>query len=415
MSARIKQIDNKPYKNRGNYHLDLSIKDVDVESGNVLNVVIREWYNTLIPTLELTIQDDGKFTDKYPLEDNDEIKINLGLNKEDEPLIATFLVESWTMDRPDIQSNDTIIFKIFAVLKTNSLLYPIRNRSFGFKKSSDIISQIASEIGLTPDIRIATNDVMPWLQVNESNSTFLKSMINHSYFQEDDLVLVYTQSDSKLVVTSLKTELNNKKLYQSKYDVNETVNSDTDLFGVDKESDGNRGMIHFMNYSINNMSPIINKLGGYGSQLSYNKDGEEQIINFTNDEHPMSLNSFKLKDKIGLVTYQLTERSLSVNMHPKYLEANVQNRRLRNEYFSSYISLDIKPNFSVKLGERVKLELPGIFTKINDMVHSGEYIIGGIVYEANQGSTICNQRLILFRNGINNKLSSMEDFETKLS
>ena len=409
----IKKLDVDTYKVSTNFFLKISIKGVELIPSIVNTIIIREYCDYIVPRLSLTIIDSGVFLDNYPLEENDDIEIQIGLDRDQSPLIATFMVECFNITNTGGGTTYGNLLEISGILKTTDLLKPNKTRSFGNIKSSDLISKIATEIGLKPDIRILSNDSMKWLQINSNTYYFLKSVLERSYVSDDDVVLSYTQSDSKMVYTTLSKEIQSKVKYEAVFDNKETLNDISESFEYNKK-DG-KDYIYFNDYEIINMSSIINKAeGGYGDNLVYYEDGEEITKTFSSNNHKLSTHSNRLSKDLGRVTkVDFMGTSNSRNLHGNFFNSIIQNNRNYLDFFPNMLIINIKARTDLKLLEKVNITLIGNGQEVNN-VHSGEYLIGGIIYIGSSQNNL-SMKLVLHRNGNNNKYSLLEPKDIKLA
>lgn len=410
-----------------NYIVKLSIKGVEVPASSIVNITVREWITDLLPRIELQLSDNSRLTEQFPLEDNDEIKIELNhFIFEDPPIKSTFLLQDYEILNSAPGKSQQTMIRLSGLLKTTDLLYPIRNRVFSGKNSSEIFTTISTEAGFENfEARISPKDEMNWLQLNQNNYQFIKHVLKRAYVNNDDVPFLYSSRNGKLIYTSLKTEIlkSVKEIPRMVFNIESAMlNSKTyteeeleDKLEDEKEAEG-EGVVFFYNWKYKNMAGGVNKTNSYGREFSYYDLTDTLMQQIKTDVHPLSTHSLKEKDKIGLISkynnYGMLDKS---NTHEHFILATEQNKYLMENFFSSYLLVYTRPTNTLNLFDRVNVEVPSSLPieGNTDEVHSGEYIIGGIIHQASKDS-IYNNIMVLFRNGLNIK-GLLKDFESRHS
>jgi hypothetical protein len=280
-----------------------------------------------------------------------------------------------------------------------------------------LIKKLGDEFGIPTEVRVASNDSMKWLQIDQNNNDFLFSMLDKSYYLDDDYMLCYGQLNYGLVCTTLNTELKNEVIYETIYSNDETINDSPEMFGTKskgQDDDTKKILIYFNDFQYHDPSPIVNKINSNALSTVYSDGGELVDLVSKLDVKKLSTNSFKIKTDVGKLAEHINRRNITTSVHKNYYRAMIQNMKLKNEYFTSHLALDVKPRHDYKLMQKVQVSLPSQASSRLDYVHSGEYLIGGIVHTMGSNS-ILSTRLYLYRNGVNTELSSIEKYETKLS
>jgi hypothetical protein len=395
-----------------NFYLKLSIKGVDVDTPLVLSMNIREWIFDVLPRIELEIYDNGRFTDQYPLEDNDEIKVELNNIETRDPIVkATFSLHDHEILNGETGKNTAVIIKITGILKSNDMLFPIRNRSFSGKSSKDVFQSIADECGHTFKSDISPKDTMTWLQVNQNNNNFISHVLERSYVY-DDVSFCYVNRNNEMIHTSLKSRVKNKneiKLYL--FDMMPTTlnTAQTSKVEVDnklqkeKEDLGKEKISFFMNWSYKNTAGTFNKKSSYGRAYSYYDFKKEFNGEYFKDDILLSKHSNKEKENIGKMTVDDDYGNFDeINTYTEYILAQTQNRFIKDDFFNSYLVLYSRPEPDLNLFDIVTVAIPSSFNAESPLneVHSGEYIVGGIIHTI-QRKALYNSVLILYRNGKN--------------
>ena len=402
------------------YFNKIKIKNVEIYPQNVVKIEIREWIFDCIPRLEIYLLDDGRLIDKYPIEENDEIEIELSLNKEEEsPINSTFLLNDYEFDKSNANDVTGYILHITGFLKCEELLFIERNRSFKEQTTSDVVTSIASEVGLNSDVRIQTNDKQTWLQINTTNNDFLHHISNKGFYREDDALFCYTDRYSNMVYTSLKEETSKVidfNAYQDSYRSNEFTDITDDKNNNTKtgnKTTDDENTLYYSTFRVMNMSSTANKKGGYGQQLSYYDLENEVILESKSNNYELTTKSFKDSAYSETVVKKYVV-GIDTNVHNNYKKSELQNRYIKNSFFNNYFMLTIRPNNKVELFDKVFVNVPTSDGYSLDGVNSGEYLICGIINSASKEG-LYQMTLIMSRNGINATESIQEEFETKLA
>jgi len=409
-----------------------AINGSDVVLNSIVNVVIREWVFDQLPRLELYLSDNGRFTDQLPLQDNDEIEIEINnFASEEPPIKSTFILQDWQIKNsaPGKQQQSLII--LTALLKAPEMIYPIKRKIYSSKNSQEVIEEIISQTksegfeGLVFESRVTPKDEMNWIQMDQSNYDFLKHLLERAYINDNDTPFIYTERKGKMVYTSLKKELEKEQeLKTFKFNIksgtltsqqqkDEEVEEDLE---DEKDEDGN--VYYFYNWDFKNMGGSVNKKSAYGMEFSYYDLTSQVNRKITTDEHPLTIHSLKEKsvlEKETIVRHIDYGKQDNSNVHENYYLAMTQNKYLRDNFFSSYLMLWTRPNDDIKLFDLVNVELPSLLPIESNMneVHSGKYLVGGIIHNAKKDS-IYETRLVLFRNGMDIK-GYKKEFESRNS
>ena len=377
---------------RTEYSCVVSIKGVEFLNQNILDCVIRENIFDIIPTIYLTIQDNGLFLENYPLEDNDVIKISVSRSSVTAPVLnMEFLLNDYEVINKDGDKINSCIIKMTGYLKNNKTFEPIQTRSFSNQTSVDVFASLASEMGFALDSRVKTSDNMNWIQASQNNYSFLHDVLKRS-FKPDDAISLGVTRNSKMIITSLDTVQNSKITKNAVFDQEATISNAID--GGDT--------IFYNSYNIMNAMGSNNKKGAYSAQFGH-YDLEKivaGVIDFTKNK--MSKYSYKDKTKTKDITFNLIPAVLNnKNMHANYYKAMATNVHYNMDFFKNLLLLHINPNKDVNIFDKVNINMPSMIgvEKTNTTV-SGEYIVGGIVYQLNLDG-LFRSSLLCFRSGYN--------------
>lgn len=375
------------------FYCKIYINEIEVIPENILSLNIREWIINLVPRLELNLSDDGMLTEIFSLDDECEIRVEIGKNTTDDPIELNFILQDYNIDV--ISNNQTRVIEITGLLNSQLLYTPIYNRPFSNKSTKNIIENIANQCDLTfkSKTNFRTNDNMTWLQINQSNFDFINHLSDRSFIN-NDCVFTYCDINNNLNMTSLKTELN-KNSIKAKYNIeNYTKNT------FDNTEDENT--IWFNYYNVTNLSGYYNKINNYGVNYSYYDLTKFISKSIKQDNSLLSKKTLKNKNNIGNISNHYNY-VLQNNVYENYSKAITQNNYYKMNMLSYCLSLNINPLYNIKLFDKLNVLIPAMpnynAKDISDIM-SGEYIVGGIVYSVAKGN-IFQKQLVLFRDGIN--------------
>ncbi len=395
------------------YHITVTIDGVEIGPRRIQLLAIREWVFEKIPRLEMQFEDSGKSFSMFPLEDQSLIKVKLAsLSDKINYIDASFRVQSYSIT----QIGTTVklyAYALVALLDTKEF-YVNKTRSFKKKTSSQVINEIATESGLTPDIRKSSNDQMTWYQINMPNNMMIDHLLTRSYVTQDDCTLIFSDRHAKLTFTTLKTELAKELKFKTEYNPNTLIN------GTPENPDDK--LLKIKDFKLKSNAGIFNNLGGYKTSLDYYDQTVPKTIEINDNSHILTTHSLKTKGSVGTLTKNITQGMLTNNMHPDYFSAILSNYYQRFNYFPMYIEItfDMKDQpihfqtneNGINLLNKVDVQLTNVKNEVN-LIYSGPYIIINITHQINlDGSYLIT--LMLFRNGQNMPAAASSD-ETKLS
>lgn len=408
-----------------NFYMKMSINGVEVVTNTIASIVVREWIFDVLPRLEIEMFDNGRFIDQFPFQDNDVIRIQLGIIEDEMVLDTDFYLQDYELNNVRPGTADQTYIKLTGLLKVDKMTFPINNRSFGTKKTSEIIRTIANECGIDVDVKKESLDSMKWLQVNQTNLQFIEHMKKRSFVGDDDLQFIYGTRDNKLIYTTMKTE------YGKENDVKVAIFDEFksmingvlyDRESIDKVEQDDRAnyksedLLYYNNFKYKNIAGTINKDIAYGKSYNYFDFSSEQAKEYINDDKYFGDNSLKEANNVGtIVDTDVFGYYDKDNQHQNFYEAIIQNEYLEKNMFSSMLILYTRPVKSLKLFDVINVKVPSNLPLESDVdeVHSGLYIVGGIIHNAALRGIYSNV-VILFRNTINIK-GYLEDFETRHS
>jgi hypothetical protein len=401
------------FKNTNNFIVSILINDTQVLPNSITRITIREWIFDTLPRMEIVIADDIRFVDQFPLQDNDLIKIKLTNFDDVDPVIdGEFVLQDWELLNVSPGRTGSLAVKLSGLLKCGYNIFALKNRAFSGKTSSEVIKSIATEYGFDYEERVKGSDRFNWLQCNQSNNQFIDHIRERSFVADNDLSFVYTTRNNKMVFTSLKTEVEKTDIKNAIYSTeNFTYNSISENVELVREKERQEqqdleleNVIYFNNYHFRNISGFKNRQGGYGTSLNYfdyNDDKEQEIVLKSNDIY-LGKYSMKEKDKVGLITKNETISGMIDTLSNPIINKH-KNKQLFNNFFSSTLMIYTRPDNTINLFDVINVKVPTIEDNRDitfNEVHSGKYIVGGIVHEADKDG-LYKTILVLFRNSVN--------------
>ena len=376
-----------------NFYCKLKIGTAEIPPHAINSLVVREWIFDIIPRLELTLQDDGTLFEVFNLKDGTEIEVDIAKTPEKgEHLRTTFILDNYTVD--SLVGNGTYIFTINAMLKVNNLFFPIHTRAFKNKTSIDVLKQIGSEIGLNSKTfnNLRASDKMTWYQINSYNFDMIKHIVSRSNIIGDCLI-PYIDTYGNFNITSIKKESEKSNNKIARYNVQNATN---DTF----ENKVDESIIWFNGYKVDNLEGYYNKTIGYGLEYNYYDLKGLKYDTIDKSYQPFTINSGQGSNSKQYVD-SVNLGILTDNTFKDYFKAQLNNKYLRETFFSQRVAISINSLADVKLMDKITITLPSLLKKdqINS-IYSGDYLCAGIVYKVQRGG-IFMKEISVHRGGYN--------------
>jgi len=388
------------YNREGNqFTLKLFINGIQVNTETVQTLNIREWIFDKTLTMDCIFYDNGMFVEVSPLYESCPISLELSINEE-EKIVKEFEMGPFETNRTAADNGVIYSISFVAFLKSN-LFKSASNRVFRSKNVSTILKEVMAGESFQLKVEKESNDVQTWYQMNENNFDFINHLMKRSFVNEEDMPLLFMTKDN-MVYTSLKYICEKDVKFYALNNRHEMSNNRVDQ--TMKGDEKIRKIYYNINIASKNIASIQNKDAGYGVMYS-NYDYKDFLYKYVNFNYaPMSQYMNRKKGNISVVN-SITYNSTSSNTHSNYLLAKTQNIYMENIFFNNYKQINVRPDLTISLGDKIYLEVPDSVGRIlnksgTDKVNSGEYIIGGIMHNLNKGG-IYNMVLTLFRNGLN--------------
>lgn len=406
-----------------NYHCKLFIKGVEVDNKTIVSLAIKEslFY---VPRLDLIINDQGLFTELTPLEDDDEITVEIAKSNKQDAVISSlkFRVLDWQTQNTGGSNLSSYGLHITAVYDLPLFYFPLKSKAYSKKTSVDVLKEIGSGLNVTTNSYITSNDLMTWLQTNLNEKDFIDSILKTSYISDTDFLLAYFDRNNALNITSILTELKQKDSFECVFDEKKFLDKEPDLKDetvTPKENDLIK--LYYGDIQFDTISGIINKAsGGYTYLLNwYNLDGKETSQKITHKQHEITQLTQKRKANIDLITAQSNFSYLSGNVHANWFKAIITNKTLKDLYFSQAITLQMNPNDKIQLLDKGFVKIPNNIKygvdenniNVYNESYSGTYFIGELTHTlVFNGGGNYGMKCTMFRNGLN-KNGFMEDSE----
>ena len=172
--------------------------------------------------------------------------------------------------------------------------------------------------------------------------------------------------------------------------------------------------IKYFDYRYNNVGGMVNKMIGYNARVNYYNLEDDTTINVNEDYYPLSDNSNKDVENIGDIVSHMQRGIQSDNVHQNYMKAELQNKYFKNDFFQTYLMVNMRPNFDLQLFNKVFIGLPSGTGNLPNAVHSGYYLVTGITHQISKEG-VYQMMVTLCRNGYNPNLSYQDEFQSKLS
>jgi hypothetical protein len=389
-----------------NFYCNLKIKGHQVISQNIIHLTIKEWIFDIVPRIEITINDDGTFTEVYPLQDGDIISVEIKKNSLDTPsTILKFDLIGYTFGSMAGTKFAQII--IAGALHVDNFYSPIHTRSFSNRNSSDVLKQLLiSEGNSKLSIGASTTDVMTWLQIHISNIDFCKHILKRSYIANDTMFL-YADTNSYATstgnadnvtsgfnYTSFKTEVDKNIEGIARYNL---VNYSADSF----EDAADYKDFWFNTYNVFDFNSYVNKTKNYGVTYSYyDTVNGKQSVKLSDLSHPLSDLSAKDVNSAEQMSHEYDLGYLPVgNVHQNYYKAMVQNDYYKSNFLGGFVlELNINSLGKPRLFSRVNVVIPSMLGTGSNESLSGNYIVAGVVHDLGKGMQY-KKRMALIRNG----------------
>jgi hypothetical protein len=386
--------------------LELYIDGVNFPLTAVQSLVIREYAFSLVPLLEIVLVDDFALSEMNPLQEGQEIKVNMGINRTTEDIIEnTFEIVSFNYSaKPISQHANRANVVISAAFKANDIIGNLGDKSFPSMTSSEVLEQIANDLDLEFAIKKSTKDKMNWYRFDQTYCEFINDLTNKSDAGDNDCPFIYIDRAGTLNYNTLRTALDQG--------VKKNFEQDSKSSKVAALAEG---VNFFSSYNLIDSSGLSNKLlGGNGVAYSYydtNKIVNGQIVEIEDT----GLVDYKNKtiSNINKPSKHLAFGTQNSTLYDGYYKTLARNYYLRNTILSTSNIINVQPDKDIKLMDVINIKILSSKDRNQEAEpFSGRYIVTGIVHSISPNARY-SMNLVLSRDG-QNKTLDYRRFESKL-
>lgn len=356
----------------------IDVEGVEIPFADVVELTIRESVFDLLPRLFLEIKDVGLFTSDAPIHSGDRVRVAI-MNMDNQAVSSEFRfsVESFTSGSVDPNVPNSASAKIVGLYNAPKMYDELKCRSFGKRKFSAVVSEVAGDCGLKADVRKQSNDAMPWGCFNQTYMDFLRSSIPHSYISKTELPVLFSTKSGELVYCGIDVEKKSDTAISLAFDSLGTVTPMP--FDMDKVRNGkssSKVVVPYSSWSVVDLKEYANVFcGGSGMDIHW-FDGK--------------FHSEKFGD--GKITKSFKFGVKSDNVHEYYYYALGNNANKVRSIFSNVLTLTTGL-YGFKPMDRVYVSIPSEMGKGVSQELSGEYMVFQVLTAMNRD--ISNEILCL--------------------
>ena len=360
-----------------------------VHPDNIISITISENVLSLLPKIDLIMNDSGDVLHNRPFLDQDMLYVTMGGRTSENEVSMIFTINSFYFES-DLMNQQGNALHIVGYLASDGLLTDTHRRSY--KGSSDkVIGDIASNVGLTYDNRVSGIDSVVWYQ-NGSNYQFINHVAKRSYVPNDG-VFVYGTSDSGIVYTSYNTELAKGAKFIAKFDTEMTSN---DVLYLDDES-----TVYYDQFNYINNTTMFNTQYTYG--MSHTRYDLSEYAGYEYTINSKTTDYFNMhKDYAGTISSGLYMNAIN---DKSYVD-NIYRGKVLNEYykynlFSDTMLMNVNVLNDIKLFDIIDVDITSLIDRVStNEVYSGLYFVVSISYTVTRNGRYTKE-IMLSRYGIN--------------
>ncbi len=413
-------------------------KGMTIPTESIDSFSVKENLFTLLPTLEMHIQDKGKFFMNHALCIGDMINIEMApspVTKDADPdeqevdpyLICSFIIQTVSCV-PDNENNafTYIIMGIYAAqpLINEISFYPTKgplgvSAMYEKVESDKVIDIMATEAGLGLVCDCEPNDKSYWLNANETRGAFIERIIDHAWVGEGNAPVIFTDVTGTMHYTSIKNLCENLSGitfadFASNTSGSTPKKSPTILFSQARCLNAGGPIFNRGGYSLKySLTNPYNKLGidekemprwgvngiagvvnaGIGSDTYGVKDrGEgwrEKV--YTQNKKFLAGVSNKQASEMDNITIHQDGGMWFDELHIHYNIAPKHNEMVRRSFFSNFINVTVdtsrqgslydKSAYRPELGNIIDVDFSSSINNKIDGIHSGPYCVAEIVHK----------------------------------
>ena len=407
-------------KNNINLDYDLYIrsdnpdKAIRISKDNVMKIRLIENMFTILPTMNIVIQDNLRLFDVLKLKIGDPIylKIKPVKSGEDDSIIHNFINTRMSIRKIDSMVNEQVGTGVYSLtccydaikLISKTISYPEKTLlNVNLQETSDlVIKNILSKVGIPVVSEVTANDAMYWLNAKNKVKQFVEKVLSHAWIENDDFPIYFTDINGQGCYTSIKTICD--KTTEANYsNPNNVMNNNLkDVFiyesfkqsefsGISMLDDGyiqnaivydpmNRtGLLDLTEFVPNDQVDLLSTYQyGYRKSIYDSRDNKLSKISSKDDAF----------DESEISTKHFSGTHF-IDTHQHYDVAPIHNKNAKRNFFQNSIELIIDLNKQdskllnskkmPKLGTKIYVDFSGE-NRMNK-IYSGEYIIAGITYQ----------------------------------
>lgn len=357
-------------------------KELPSTTGIILQSLVVKETTTTLPTMDLILDTHTELVDENPIADNSPIDIVLTTTNSQ----GSF-TESWSfsvMNHASQPHQSGWRVSCYCILNVPYLLQAAIQSYEG--PAYRLMEYVAAQSGLTANVDRSL-DSQVWLCPGIRRHVWLKDVTRHSWGSASSAYVSAITRGGELRFFDLS--LQSRKAAQLSF-VPETSEEDD--------------QVAFIKPVFRSQSGLLNRTYGYGRRSSYFDIFEgrtHQIENLNFRKHTTSVQvskSAQRPQRYDNLGYDVG------NTHDKYLDAQVQNLRLRALY-STLVDIGTEEFRNIQLLDRVALQL---YDYENDEMRSkyaGAYYVSSVVTTLTQSSNV--RDLTLVREGTNDQVEDL--------
>jgi hypothetical protein len=408
--------------------ISIKIDGYIVESTSVDRLVIREWAldEYRIPRLQLSIFDDGLFTDLIVPYQGKKIEIYVCRDYTEgfeatkgNSIITTFNIIDFKYIRNiALEAGAPSLLRLTAVLDVDNLLNLKPNTTYEKSSSLDVMRSMANELNLEFFSNITnSDDTMNWICSNSSTPEFMQHVVKRSYLGEADASLCYIDVNKVLNYNSIKSTIENSPRINAKYSTALstaiTINDLIERAKLENISEEEAlTTCWFASTDIINMSSSIGLLNNsYENNILYSDLRSDQWSVTGIDKSNPGVNNVSSKiinaredilstdedpDKNSLQSNKViyngvlpNERIDGENVYSdSYFTSKTSRKNILSSVIGNNIMIEVNPNISVQNMQIINLEVPSqvqLEPGLTSEPLNGEYIVLGMLYMLDNG------------------------------
>lgn len=405
---------NKPQQNKGekNFYAVITINDEILNPNNIISCYIRETIFEFLPTLSLTVMDNGQFNAETPIFCGQIIKVTIKKTGEDKKTVSDVPFSIVSIEKKSVDSNSggLNVIDVKAIYDRVDLFSGLKSVAFGKVNFSDTVKEIGRRCGFrSSDIFVTdSHDRMNWCCLNNTFMDYINKSVKNSWISEKDCPVCFVDFEGRLNYKGIYENIVSQNRISMVHDVLNMVAPASVKSGITKSGESHSDVVvPYSNYEFKDFSGFMNSMeGGYASTMTWfsNDSGElEKEVFDTIPKTTLSLYGNINKNQNRDVTKNYSFASDLYSIHDNYFRSAVKNSMVLKRIFSECLvvygaSVSTFQNFG--LLSKVNVEMTGTSKNAQKPLNeSGNYVIGGIILALNRDAM--NEIYLCFRDGYN--------------